>query len=149
MLMDYFKKENITLNAEAKNWEEAIAISGRTLVDNESIEERYIDAMIKAVKDLGPYIVVAPKIAIAHARPVDGVNRCGFAITTLKDPVKFGNEANDPVCIVITISAIDHDGHLEALSELMTLIENTQMCNKIIESENVNEVYSIIEGLMK
>ncbi|MFZ7132551.1 MAG: PTS sugar transporter subunit IIA [Eubacteriales bacterium] len=149
MLMDVMIKENITIKAKVADWKEAIAVSGSTLVDNGAIEEKYIDAMIKVVEELGPYIVIAPGIAIAHARPEDGVKKSGFAITTLKNPVNFGNEANDPVSLVITISAIDYEGHLEALAELMSIIENNENYKEIVKSDSVDEVYNILKGIMK
>lgn len=144
--MEILAKDNITLKAEAKNWEEAVMISGKTLVKNGVVEQRYIKAMVDTVKQLGPYIVIAPGIAIAHARPEDGVITCGFAVTTLKKPVKFGNESNDPVDLIITIAAIDHDGHLDALADLMSVIGDENKYKKIVSSDSVEDVYRLLKA---
>ncbi len=47
-------KKTIALNVEVKDWQEAVRISGGLLVENGSVEPRYIDAMIETTKTLGP-----------------------------------------------------------------------------------------------
>lgn len=42
-------------------------------MNNGCIKESYIDAMVNTVKNMGPYIVIAPGIAMPHAAPEDGV----------------------------------------------------------------------------
>ena len=53
------------------------------MVKNGTIEERYIDGMIETVKNLGPYIVIAPGVALPHARPEDGVIEPSMSLVTL------------------------------------------------------------------
>ena len=77
MLTSLLTKETIALNVEAEDWMDAIRKSAQPLLANGSIEPRYIDNMIQAVKDLGPYIAIAPGVAIAHAKPEQGVVRMG------------------------------------------------------------------------
>ena len=36
--------------------------------------------MIESVHEFGPYIVIAPEIAIAHARPDHNVNEVGLSL---------------------------------------------------------------------
>ena len=109
MLTSLLTKETIALNVEAEDWMDAIRKSAQPLLANGSIEPRYIDNMIQAVKDLGPYIAIAPGVAIAHAKPEQGVVRMGMSLATLKHPVSFGNTANDPIRLVLTLAAQDHD----------------------------------------
>jgi len=47
-------------------------LAGAFLVDTDAVFPSYVDAMVRAVEELGPYMVVAPGIALAHARPEDG-----------------------------------------------------------------------------
>ena len=62
--------------------------------------------MINAVEELGPYIVIIPHIAIAHARPSDNVLKNGISLITLKEPVEFGNKDNDPVYYIFFMCKI-------------------------------------------
>jgi mannitol operon transcriptional antiterminator len=73
VLKDLLTEKTIKLNARAGNWEEAIRIGGELLVKNDFVEERYVEAMVSNVREMGPYIVIAPGVAMPHARPEDGV----------------------------------------------------------------------------
>ncbi|WP_213997177.1 PTS sugar transporter subunit IIA, partial [Tepidanaerobacter syntrophicus] len=125
---------------------EAIRKGGEVLVREGFVEPRYVDAMIKNVKELGPYIVIAPGIAMPHARPEDGVKKVCMSLVTLKEPVEFGNAANDPVRLVITIGAISHETHLKAISQLMDVLSDEENVNKITLATDVKEVLQILES---
>lgn len=43
---------------QAKDWREAVAISCRPLIENGSIEPRYVDAIYRSHDTIGPYYVV-------------------------------------------------------------------------------------------
>ena len=43
------------------------------------------------VDEHGPYIVIAPGLALAHARPGPEVLADGLAVVTLAEPVPFGH----------------------------------------------------------
>jgi PTS system ascorbate-specific IIA component len=81
----------------------------------------YTDAMVATVEKLGPYIVIAPGLALAHARPSEAVIRTGFSWVRPAQPVEFGHAKNDPVSLVVGLAAIDHEVHQAALMELATI----------------------------
>lgn len=145
VLRDIITDKTIKLNVEAKDWEEAVRIGGNLLVDVKAAEERYVEAMINSVKEIGPYIVIAEGIAMPHARPEKGALDVGMSIVTLKDPIEFGNEDNDPVKLVIAFCAVDSDSHLKALSQLMVLLEDEDTIDTILNSNDVNQVIEIID----
>ncbi|HWS42501.1 MAG TPA: PTS sugar transporter subunit IIA [Pseudoflavonifractor sp.] len=144
MLTDLIKKENITVSVEAGDWEDAIEKSAQSLIRDGSIEPRYVMGMIQAVKDLGPYIAVAPGMAIAHARPESGVIRTGIALTTLKTPVPFGSRDNDPIQLVITLAAEDHDAHLNAMGDLVDVLSDPARVQGILDAETADEIYTYL-----
>lgn len=145
MLKNLITDKTIRLNVEAKDWEEAVRIGGNLLVDVKAAEERYVEAMINSVKEIGPYIVIAEGIAMPHARPEKGALDLGMSIVTLKDPIEFGNQDNDPVKLVIAFCAVDSDSHLKALSQLMVLLEDEDTIEAILNSKDVNQVVEIID----
>jgi mannitol/fructose-specific phosphotransferase system IIA component (Ntr-type) len=61
-----------------KDWVEAVKLSGSLLAVDGIVEERYINAMVEVIKELGPYAVIAPGVAIPHARPEDGAKEIGL-----------------------------------------------------------------------
>lgn len=147
VLLELLNEKTIELNVEAKDWEESIFIGGKILEDEGLIEHRYIDAMINTVKEMGPYIVIVKGIAMPHARPEAGAKGIGMSLLTLKDPINFGNEENDPVKIVIFLCAIDKVSHLKALSELMQLLEDEVFIELANNATDKNEIINYIATL--
>lgn len=144
LLKDLLTERTIKLNVEVKDWEEAVKVGGELLEKDGAIEHRYIDAMINSVKEIGPYIVIAPGIAMPHARPEAGAKKIGMSLITLKNPVNFGNKENDPVKIVVCLCAIDHSSHLKALSELVELLGDERFISTLLNSSSQDEIFNYI-----
>ncbi len=144
MINEFVKLENIAVNVKADCWKEAVRKAGQLLLSSDCIEERYIDAMIEKVTELGPYIVIAPQIAMPHARPEDGVKQTSIAIITLKNGVNFGHEKNDPVKLLIALAAIDSTAHIEALANLMDILGNEEKLNNILNSKTSKKLYEFL-----
>lgn len=113
----------IKLGVSVNNWQEAVKVGTDMLVESGAIEPCYYDAIISAVSKLGPYIVIAPGLAMPHARPEDGVNRTAFALVTLAEPVKFDGE-DEPVRVLVTLAGSDSNTHLKGITEIMQLFED-------------------------
>ncbi len=118
MLKDYLTPDMIALQVRVADWRQAVRAGGELLVKADKCEVRYVDAMVKAVEEMGPYMVLAPGLALAHARPEDGVKQVGMSIITLASPVEFGSESNDPVKLVISFGGVDNKSHIGMLQEL-------------------------------
>ena len=58
---------------------------GQLMVDAGFTEPTYTEAMIDVVRDMGPYIVLAPGLAMPHARPEMGAKQVGTALVTLEN----------------------------------------------------------------
>jgi mannitol/fructose-specific phosphotransferase system IIA component (Ntr-type)/galactitol-specific phosphotransferase system IIB component len=145
MLKDLLTDKSIKLNVDAKDWEDCVRKGGALLEQNGCIESRYTDAMVDSVKEIGPYIVIAPGIAMPHARPEAGSKKIGMSLLTLKHPIKFGNKDNDPVRIVVCLCAIDSSTHLKAMSELVVLLGDDEKIEKINVAENVSDILCLLE----
>lgn len=142
-------KEDVRLRLEAGDWQEAIRTGGQTLLDRGWIEERYLDAMIQGVKEYGPYIVLAPGIALAHARPEDGALETGLFFTTLKQPTPFGHEDFDPVKLLIFLSAKDADSHVQLMGELATILCDEALIDRMISAKDEEEFAALIQEAVK
>ncbi|RKD34253.1 BglG family transcription antiterminator [Thermohalobacter berrensis] len=144
MLNDLLTREVIDLNVKARDWKEAIKKGTNLLLKKGCITDNYVSAIFNNFKEVGPYMVVAPGIVLAHARPEDGVNRLSMSLVTLSNPVKFGHKTNDPVNMIVTFAAVDNESHLKALSQLMELLMNTDDLNQVINATNKEAVLSVI-----
>lgn len=145
MLKDLLTKDTIRVNIDAKDWEDAIRKGGDLLEKDGSIEHRYVDGMVETMKEIGPYIVIAPGIAMPHARPESGVKKIGMSLMTLKNPINFGNKENDPVSLVVCLCAIDHTTHLKAMSELVQLLGDEEKIKKIKAAKNVCDILVLLQ----
>jgi PTS system ascorbate-specific IIA component len=101
-----------------EDWREAVRAACRLLVEEGAAESRYVDRCIATVEELGPYMVVAPGVALAHARPEDGAVALGITVATLRTPVEFGHADNDPVDVVFAFGSPDRDQHVGLLGAL-------------------------------
>lgn len=102
----------------AADWRDAVRAACRPLVERGALEPRYEDRCISIVEEQGPYIVLAPGVALAHARPEDGVAQLALGVVALASPVAFGHPANDPVDVVFAFGSPDQESHLGLLAAL-------------------------------
>ncbi|MBI9052090.1 MAG: PTS sugar transporter subunit IIA [Anaerolineaceae bacterium] len=142
--MSWIQREAIRVNVPARNWQAAVRAAGKLLVKNHFVERRYIKGMIDTVKELGPYIVIIPGVAMPHARPEMGVIKSGFSLITLKKPVNFGNEDNDPVHVVIAFCATDHHAHIESLRVLALRLSEETFVQDACNAKDVDALAEIL-----
>jgi ascorbate PTS system EIIA or EIIAB component len=114
---------DVEFGVHVDGWQAAIRAACQPLLDGGAVEKRYVDRCIEMVLSHGPYIVVAPGIALAHARPEDGVSALGLAVATLVETVEFGHPENDPVDLVFAFASPDNDQHVRLLKALAEGIE--------------------------
>lgn len=146
MLKKSLTKNTIKLKATATTWEDAIKQGAKLLENEGAITDVYTENMINNIEKHGPYIVIAPGIALPHANSKEGVNKNGVSLLTLKEPVKFGHVENDPVNIVITLAAIDSDEHLSTIQNIVELLNKKSFLSLLGESNNPDEVYEYIKN---
>ncbi|MDE1231707.1 PTS sugar transporter subunit IIA [Vibrio aestuarianus] len=140
---------SIQLQASASNWKEAIKIGTDMLIASGAIDPRYHDAIISSVEELGPYIVIAPNLALPHARPENGVIRTAFALVTLESPIYFDGE-DEPVDVLITLAGSSSDEHMEGLMEVTQVLDDEESesgvdLDKLRRCRSKDDVYKVID----
>jgi len=148
-LVKMISQRTTALDVEVDDWEGAVRIAGGLLLSAGFIEERYIQAMIDSVKELGPYVVIAPGVALPHARPEDGVIQTCMSLVTLKKPVNFGNNGNDPVKLVVAFATKDNNAHIKALTILARIIGDIEKVEILKNATNYETVNRIIASKEK
>lgn len=146
MIEDILTENNIIIKNYVSNWQSAIELSAEPLLKNGIITENYTSAMINAVENFGPYIVIGENLALAHARPEDGVNDLGLSVLIVKEGVAFNHEENDPVKIVFCLAAVDNISHLNIMKEIVGLINNRDKVNRVINSNSKEEIFENLIG---
>lgn len=144
-LLQLLSKNNIQIVEEVSNWQEAIKVAANPLIENRIIEEVYVDAMIRHVEKNGPYIIIAPEVALPHAKPEEGANGVGISMLVLKKPVFFSSESRHQVKVMFVLSSIDQVTHLRAMSELTALLSAGHNLEKLKRCTSVEEIWSILQ----
>ena len=134
----------IRLRQPAHDWREAVRRAGEALTASGAASSAYADEMIATVEQLGPYIVIAPGIALAHSRPSAAVRRTGLAWVTLAQPVAFGHPENDPVSLVVALAAVDDSSHVEALATLANLLGDDERRGALMAASDAAALRSIV-----
>lgn len=144
-LDDVVGPDSIELGAEVGDWQEAVRRSGALLVATGAAEEAYVDAMVRTVDEMGPYAVLAPGIAIPHARPEDGAIDVGIGVLTLSTPVEFGAGDNDPVDLVFPFCTPDSQKHTAALQALANFLEEEENVEQLRKASSTDEVMELLK----
>ncbi len=132
--------EAIVLGATVGDWQTAVRTAGAALVASGAAKPGYADAMVRMIDEHGPYVVIAPGLALAHARPDDQVLSTGLAVVTLATPVAFGHAHNDPVRVVLGLAVDSVGGHLESIADLANVFNDTSVIGVLADAATPDEV---------
>ncbi len=124
MLTKWLTADRIVVVEHIPDWRSAIELSARPLLAEGAITPGYIQAIFASHEAIGPYYVLAPGLAMPHARPEEGVNRNALSLLHIRRGVDFGSPENDPVTVVILLCAQNGDEHLAMISQLAELFSN-------------------------
>lgn len=140
MLTQFLNGKTMAVGQRAESKDEAIRLAGELLVRQGLVEEHYIDEMIAALDQLGPYIVLSPGIAFAHARPSELVHEDCVSLITLAEPVAFGHPKNDPVSVLFVLAARQSNQHLSVMREIAKLIVRPNFLADMAAAGTVEEL---------
>ena len=132
---------------EITNWREAIAESCRVLIDKKIIDQTYVEEIIHCVEKYGPYIVIAPNIAMPHSQEgAKGVHKTEIAFMKLKKPVSFeeGNPELDAQ-LFFTLAACNNEQHLQNMSRLSEMLMNEELVEELADVETEEDLLKLQE----
>lgn len=144
LLQDLLSEDNVSFRYPAETWEDVIRHGGQLMVDAGFTNPTYTEAMIDVVRDMGPYIVLAPGLAMPHARPEMGAKQVGAALVTLEKPIDFGSPENDPVSVAVFLCAPNKDEHIQLLTDIATLFEDEEFLDAAVNFESLEDVQSFL-----
>lgn len=150
-LTDLLKEELIQQVDSVSNWQDAVGLAAQPLLANGYIEESYIQAMIASINETGPYIVLAPKVAVPHASPDAGVHQLGISLLQVKEPVDFSEDDDDDkkVQLIFVLAAVDSTAHLRALQELALILDDEEAIDSLIAASDPREILAIIDKIIE
>ncbi|KAB2490026.1 PTS mannitol transporter subunit IICBA [Priestia endophytica] len=136
------RKENVFLNQEFANKEEAIRFAGRVLVDSGYVEESYIEAMIE--RDNMTSTFMGNDVAIPHGteEAKKAVLKSGFTVLQVPQGVDFDGEK---VRLIFGIAGKDGT-HLEILSGIAITCSDMANIEKMVKVETAEELMELLNG---
>lgn len=150
-ILDSLKEnKSIQIKKSAKDWEEAIRLLMKPLEESNAVSKDYAEAIISRTKEIGPFYVIAPKVAMPHERSECGALKNAFTFMTLENPVIF--PGGEEVDILIGFSAIDKEVHIvEAIPQVVSLLddEDDENFDKIRNLQNEAELEEYITKTLK
>lgn len=132
MLKELINAERVNIIKSVRDWKEAIKIASKPLLEDNSIEELYIENMIKSVEKYAPYIVLADRFALPHASSKEGVNKLAMSLLIVEDEVDL---LGKPVNIFMVLAAVDNTTHIRALASLSEMMYEEENVKLIINGD--------------
>lgn len=145
-LASWLNQQRIQYVTSVADWKEAIHIAASPLLQEGVISPAYVEAIIGQKEEIGPYFVIAPRIAMPHARPEQGANGLGLSIVRLATPVTFDADENDPVDALFMFSAPDSNSHIEMISALAEVLSDEDAMAAIFNAGSQHELSALLMG---
>lgn len=144
MLSTWIHDGTINVQEKVASWQEALDVCARPLLQAKIIEPEYVAAIIDQHQKLGPYYVLAPGLAMPHARPEEGANGLGLSLLKLREGVSFGAAEDAPVDVIIMLAAPDRHSHIEMISALAELFSSDEDLQQLHQAQTLEEIKNII-----
>lgn len=146
-LLDQIPEGGIALGLRAADWRDLNRQVGQLLESVGLGSPEYTVAMERNIDANGPYLVIAPGLALLHARPDEGARKPGIVLATVAEPVAFGHSTNDPVRVAIGLTAVDSTGHIEVLTALATALGVPGAVDRIADASDLDAMSAVLTDL--
>ncbi|AXF60424.1 PTS mannitol transporter subunit IIA [Leclercia sp. W6] len=146
MITTWLPAENIQIVDSVSDWKQAIRLSAQPLLAKETITEEYVEAIFNSHQELGPYYVLAPGLAMPHARPEQGAIKNGLSLLHIKQGVSFNAEENDPIYVVIMLCALSGDEHINMITSLAEIFSDDERLSALLKASTMETIQTVING---
>lgn len=145
MIRDWLTPDKINVINSIDNWKNAVRLSAEPLLAQGYMAEHYIEAILKSHEGLGPYYLLAPGLAMPHARPEQGALRNGLSLLHIKEGISFGSTENDPVYVIIMLCARSGNEHITMIGELAELFSDQQKLERLLKADDIKAIQAVID----
>ena len=144
MLNKWLTETTIMLRESVADWQQALEWCAKPLLAAGVITPEYLTAIVAQHQQLGPYYVLAPGLAMPHARPEEGAKALGLSLLKLEHGVSFGAGEFDPVDIIIMLAAPDKHSHIAMISALAELFSSDEDLTQLHQATTLEEIKTVI-----
>lgn len=143
-LSEAFGEGSILIKDSVDNRSTAISLAGELLVVSGKAKPSYVISMLDAVETFGPYIVIAPGIALAHGKPSEDVIETGLSLLVLGKALEFQHAVNDPVRLVFGLAATDHESHISVMAGLAEFLADNGRVNSLLTCSDSAQIRALL-----
>ena len=144
-MSDSIARDCVRTGVRAGTWQDAIRLAAAPLVERGSIEGSYVDRMISSVDELGPYIVLMPGFALAHAAPGEDVHVSDLSVALFDDEIFFGSD-NDPVRVVMCLACVDRESHIARLQTVAEKLLDDTFVERMVACASEQQLYELVNA---
>lgn len=144
MSITNYLKETSQVIDRVDTWEKAIEVAAQPLINLGKIKSGYVDSMVENIKNLGPYIILLPGVAMPHARPDENVLESSLAFLKINEGVKF-SEDTDKVYLMFVLAAKDSNSHIEIIEQLTDVLGDDDKVEELKNAKTLEEVINILK----
>lgn len=145
-LLSILDESRICIFPDRCSWQNSIRIAGRCLLDNRSIEPKYLDTMIAQLQYYGPYMFLTENVLLAHAKPEDGVNCLDVSMAFFRESVWFSDSKKAK--IIWVLAAEDQEKHLKILQDILTLTGDSKFLSDIENAKSSADILVQIKSVL-
>lgn len=145
-LLSILDESRICIFPDRCSWQNSVRIAGRCLLDNRSIEPKYLDTMITQLQYYGPYMFLTENVLLAHAKPEDGVNCLDVSMALFRESVWFSDSKKAK--IIWVLAAEDQEKHLKILQDILTLTGDSKFLSDIENAKSSTDILVQIKSVL-
>lgn len=144
MFKELLEKKRVVYAETFETWEDAVTAAAQPLLRDGAIKAEYIDHMISSIKEYGPYIVIAPNIAMPHAQGGKGVNENSFSFLKLNEPVHFSDSSEHDAQLIFVLASVDSASHLGLLEGFVEAVSDEKFVEELLKTQNIAELEQLL-----
>lgn len=132
------------VNVNNLDYKQAIELGVGLLEKNKKAKFELKDAILESMKKNGPYFIVSPKLALAHAAPGDYCLEPSLSLVVFDRPISFSSDKKHDVQILVTLSAPDATSHMDLIVWFAKKFSNKELVDKLCNVKSINEIKTIL-----
>jgi ascorbate PTS system EIIA or EIIAB component len=144
MFRTLIEKERVAFAEGFANWEDAVRAAAQPLLRDKAIEEVYISDMISCIHTYGPYIVIAPDVAMPHAQGGKGVRETSVSFMKVNKAVHFSDSSEHDARLFFIVASVDNAAHLSMLQSLVEALSDEAFVAKLLDVQDINQLKQLV-----
>lgn len=134
--MEIKKITYLAVEGSAANWEEAIRLCGRHLIEHGCVDQAFVEGCVEREKEYPTGLPSDISVAIPHCRS-GVVKENNICFLRLDKPVRFNRMDDDVETVdtrlIFNLAIQAADDHLEFLQKMMGFVTNNEILEKCLE----------------